>query len=116
MKVRVAIIQESPVWMDLGASLKKLARLIKAAAKKGARLVVVGETWLPGYPAWLDFCPGAALWDHAPTKAVFARLRQNSIAVPGPETRFFGLLAPELADVISQAGFDIARLMKAFLQ
>jgi predicted amidohydrolase len=34
MKVRVAIIQESPVWMDLGASLKKLARLMKAAAKK----------------------------------------------------------------------------------
>jgi len=96
MKVRVAIIQESPVWMDLGASLKKLARLIKAAAKKGARLVVVGETWLPGYPAWLDFCPGAALWDHAPTKTVFARLRQNSIAVPGAETRFLARLTAEL--------------------
>jgi len=44
MKVRVAIIQEAPIWMDLQASLKKLARLVKAAAKKGARLVVVGET------------------------------------------------------------------------
>ncbi|HVI82621.1 MAG TPA: carbon-nitrogen hydrolase family protein [Chthoniobacterales bacterium] len=96
MKVRVAIIQESPVWMDLGASLKKLARLMKAAAKKGARLVVVGETWLPGYPAWLDYCPGAALWDHAPTKTVFARLRQNSIAVPGAETRFLAKLTAEL--------------------
>ena len=94
MKVRVAIIQESPVWMDLGASLKKLARLIKAAAKKGVKLVVVGETWLPGYPAWLDYCPGAALWDHAPTKTVFARLRQNSIAVPGAETQFLANLRP----------------------
>ena len=39
MKVRVAIIQEGPVWIDLGASLKKLARLVKVAAKEGARLV-----------------------------------------------------------------------------
>ena len=96
MKVRVAIIQESPAWMDLEASLTKLARLVKQAAKKGARLVVVGETWLPGYPAWLDYCPGAALWDHAPTKTVFARLRQNSIAVPGAETRLLARLAAKL--------------------
>jgi hypothetical protein len=39
MKVRVAFIQEGPVWMDLGASLKKLAPLVRAAAKEGARLV-----------------------------------------------------------------------------
>ena len=43
MKVRVAIIQESPAWMDLEASLTKLTRLVKQAAKNGARLVVVGE-------------------------------------------------------------------------
>jgi len=96
MKVRVAIIQEAPIWMDLQASLKKLARLVKAAAKKGARLVVVGETWLPGYPAWLDYCRSAALWDHAPTKTVFARLRQNSVAVPGNETKFLARLAAAL--------------------
>jgi nitrilase len=69
---------------------------VKAAAKKGARLVVVGETWLPGYPAWLDYCPSAALWDHAPTKAVFARLRQNSVAVPGNQTKFLARLAAAL--------------------
>jgi Carbon-nitrogen hydrolase len=96
MKVRVAIIQEAPIWMHLQASLKKLARLVKAAAKKGARLVVVGETWLPGYPAWLDYYPSAALWDHAPTKAVFARLRQNSVAVPRNQTKFLARLAAAL--------------------
>ena len=58
MKVRVAIIQAAPVWMDLEASMRKLAKLIERAANKGARLVVVGETWLPGYPTWLDYCPG----------------------------------------------------------
>jgi predicted amidohydrolase len=96
MKVRIAIIQAAPVWMDLEASLRKLVRLVEAAAKEGAQLVVLGETWLPGYPAWLDYCPGAALWDHAPTKEVFARLRQNSVVVPGTETRLLGKLAADL--------------------
>ena len=96
MKIRVAIIQDGPVWMDLVASLKKLTSLVEAASKEGAHLVVLGETWLPGYPAWLDHCPGAALWDHAPTKTVFARLRQNSVVIPGPETRLLGGLAGDL--------------------
>ena len=44
-----------------------------------------GETWLPGYPAWLDVCPGAALWENAAAKDIFAKLRNNSITVPGEE-------------------------------
>ena len=54
------------------------------ASREGAELIVFPETWLPGYPAWLDSCRDAALWDHAPVKAVFARIAENSIAIPGP--------------------------------
>lgn len=50
------------------------------------RLSLRGQRGLPVYPAGLDYCPGAALWNHEPTKHVFARLRQNSVAVPGIET------------------------------
>ncbi|MDQ3197811.1 MAG: carbon-nitrogen hydrolase family protein [Verrucomicrobiota bacterium] len=92
-KFPVAIIQQSPVFMDLGASMTKACTLIDAAARNGAQLVTLGETWLPGYPAWLDYCPEAALWDHAPTKDVFARLRQNSVLVPSPETARLAQLA-----------------------
>jgi predicted amidohydrolase len=94
-KIKVAIIQASPVFMNLEASLAKAIGLIGQAARGGANLVALGETWLPGYPAWLDHCPGAALWNHEPTKRVFARLRQNSVVVPGKETVRLGQAARE---------------------
>ncbi len=91
--ISVAIIQHAPVFMDLAASVAKAVTLTEEAARNGARLVTFGETWLPGYPAWLDYCGDMGLWDHAPTKAVFARLRQNSILVPGKETKLLAQLA-----------------------
>jgi predicted amidohydrolase len=51
---------------------------IKKAADEGVKVLVFPETWLPGYPIWLDIVPGAALWDYRPAKEVFARLVENS--------------------------------------
>jgi nitrilase len=83
--VRVAIAQSAPVFMDKRASLAKALQLIQEAARREAQLVVFGETWLAGYPAWLDVCASAALWENPAAKTVFARLRSNSITVPGEE-------------------------------
>ena len=93
--IAVAIIQHSPVFLDLEASVAKAIALTEEAARHGAQVVTFGETWLPGYPAWLDHCSDVALWDHAPAKKVFARLRQNSIAVPGKETKLLAELAAD---------------------
>jgi nitrilase len=93
---RVAIVQNSPVFLDLDASLAKAIRLVEEAAKRQARLIVFGETWLPGYPAWLDYCRDVALWDHRPSKNVFAKLRRNSLTVPGKETEALAQVAAEL--------------------
>jgi len=91
--VKVAIVQAAPVFMNLEASLARAIEYIGEAAKKGAHLVVFGETWLPGYPAWLDYCPGAALWDHEPTKEVFAELRRNSLSIPSREAQMLSKAA-----------------------
>jgi len=91
--VRVAAVQAAPVLLDLERSVAKAERLIARAAARGATLVALGETWLPGYPAWLDLVPGAAFWDHPPMKAVHARLRANSVVIPGPVTRRLGRAA-----------------------
>jgi nitrilase len=93
---RVAIVQNSPIFLDLDASLAKAVRLAEEAAKRQARLIAFGETWLPGYPAWLDHCSDVALWDHRPSKDVFAKLRQNSLTVPGKETETLAQIAGDL--------------------
>jgi len=82
---RVAIAQFAPVYLDKAASLVLALQIVQEAKKRGAELVAFGETWLPGYPACLDVCPNVGLWEHLPTKKVFARLRQNSVTIPGPE-------------------------------
>src|SRR5713226_3330850 len=91
--MKVAIVQAAPVFMNLEASLARAIEYIGEAAKEGAHLVVFGETWLPGYPAWLDYCPGAALWDHEPTKEVFGELRRNSLSIPSREAQMLAKAA-----------------------
>jgi nitrilase len=83
--IRVAIAQAAPVYYNKAATLAKALELMRDAASQGAALVAFGETWFSGYPAWLDVCQGAALWNHGPTKEVFAQLRENSVSVDGPE-------------------------------
>ena len=94
--MRVAIAQSAPVYLDKRASLEKAFALIRQAAKRGAQLVAFGETWIPGYPAWLDVCPGAALWENASAKEVFAKLRSNSVTVPGEEVHALSEAARDL--------------------
>ncbi len=80
-KIQVAIVQaEVATSLRDGLELTRSKALEAAAA--GAQLIVFPETWIPGYPAWLDNCRDAGLWDHAPVKAVYARIAENSIAIP----------------------------------
>src|ERR1700747_2910174 len=94
--IRVAIAQLAPVYHNNAASLPKALGGVRGADGQGAALIAYGETWFPGYPVWLDVCPNAALWNHEPTKEVFAELRENSISVKGPEVAQLAAAAREL--------------------
>lgn len=98
--IRVAIVQARPAYYDLAASMERAQEWLQRAARAGAQLIVFGETWLPGYPAWLDYCERAALWDYPPTREVYARLAENSPAIPGPETERLGEWARALGVVL----------------
>ena len=101
MTVKVAAIQAAPVYLDLERSVEKALALISDAATQGAQVIVFPETWLPGYPAWLDSCRDMALWDYEPTKKVFARLMNNSVVVPGPVTEKLRQAAREKGIVLN---------------
>jgi len=94
--VKIGIIQHAPVLLDLEKSLDKALSLIQEASKMGAEIILFGESWLTGYPAWLDHSPEVALWDNDPMKKVFTRMVQNSIYVPGEETKRIGQTARNL--------------------
>ena len=85
--VKVALVQAQPVYYDLSATIAKAETLIAEAAATGAQLAVFGETFFCGYPAWLDVAIDYARWDHAPTKRLYARLVDNSLAVDSAEMR-----------------------------
>ncbi len=91
----VALVQIAPVYFDLVATLDVLEARTAEAAAHGAKLVVFGESWLGGYPAWLDLCPEAALWDHPATKQTYARHVESAITVPGPETERIAAVAAQ---------------------
>ena len=77
-------VQHPPVFLDLDKSIQKACDLITDAAREGARLIVFPETWLTGYPLWLDLAPSAALWDSMAAKQVFERLYTNSLCLDDP--------------------------------
>lgn len=92
LTVRAAVVQAEPA-PTLAEGVARLDALTGAAARRGAGLVVFPETWLPGYPAWLDVCRDAALWDHAPVKAAYAAYAAESVDVTGADGAALGAVA-----------------------
>lgn len=94
-QVKVAVIQKPSAYLNLEKSLQLAKTYVEEAAKEGAQLIVFGETWLSGYPSWLDHYPEIGIWDHQPTKAMFREMYQSAVEVPGKASQFIGQLAKE---------------------
>ena len=80
-KKSVAIVQYPPIFMNLAQSLDLALTYIDECVATGAEIIVFPETWLPGYPVWLDYSPMAGVWDHPPAKTLFRLLFENSIVI-----------------------------------
>ena len=75
--MKVAIIQQSPILLDLRRTIEKAVSLIGNAADNGADLVVFPEAFFPGYPAWLwRLHPGG---DWGLTDQLHKRLLENAV-------------------------------------
>ena len=94
--MKVAIVQWEPVHLDLPASVDKALEGISVAAGEGAELIVFGESWFSGYPAWLDHCPEIGFWNHPPMKKIFGRMIAHSLQREGEEMKRLCQQAKEL--------------------
>ncbi len=74
---KVAVIQESPVFLDKKKTIQKSVSLIEKAVKSDAKLIVFPETFIPGYPDWMWRLRPAN--DQDLTDEIHAKLLSNSI-------------------------------------
>ncbi len=88
--IRAAVVQARPDPAGLDACITQLCDNIANAASQGARVIACAETSIPGYPAWIDACVEAGLWNHPPTLAAFEKYRRNSLVVPSDYTARIG--------------------------
>jgi len=84
---KIALVQEQPIHLDLTGSLNKALKLLDEAAAEGATVIAFAELWLPGYPAWIDYCPNIGTWDDEGVKTAWANLYENSLEIEGPEMK-----------------------------
>ena len=91
-KVKVAVAQIAPVFMDKERTIEKACRYIKEAGDNGAELIVFPEAFIPGYPAFYTL--GYESNPHDWTDYMIA-LQDNSILIPGDDTRIIGEAARE---------------------
>lgn len=82
--MRVACVQDAPVFLDREATTARIVEWIGRAAAAGARLVAFGEALLPGYPFWLSLTDGAR-FDDAGQKDAYRAYLDAAVRLDGPE-------------------------------
>ena len=91
-KVKVAVVQAAPVFMDKQKTIEKACKLIKEAGRNGAELIAFSEAFIPTYPAY--YTVGYETNPHEWTDYMIA-LQDNSIVIPSEDTEILGHAAKE---------------------
>ena len=80
MKVKVCLIQESPVFFDKGKTLEKVKELVIKYAAEGCQLIIFPESFIPGYPRGLTF--GATVGNRTDEgRKMYAEYHKNSFDI-----------------------------------
>lgn len=93
--VPVAVIQASPVFFDREATTAKAVELIRGAAGRGAKLVLLPEAYIPAYPRGFSF--GMVIGSRsAAGRELWRRYWDAAVDIPGPTTQAIGEVCREL--------------------
>jgi amidase/nitrilase len=97
-KVKVAVVQASPVFMDKEKTIEKACRLIKEAGRNGAQLIAFSEAFIPAYPAY--YTVGYETNPHEWSDYMIA-LQDNSVVIPSEDTETLGQAAKEAESYVA---------------
>ncbi len=79
-KFKAAAVQASPVYLNRKGTIEKACQLMMAASKNGAKLVAFPETYVPGYPHWIQLDVPSANYPF------FKRLFEQAVVIPSAAT------------------------------
>ncbi len=78
MKVKVGVVQDSPVFFNKDKTIEKIVNITKKHAKLGCELLVFPESFIPGYPRGFSF--GAKVGSRTDEgRKLYAEYYKNSI-------------------------------------
>ncbi len=75
----LAIVQTAPVFLQKDDTIKLAVSKIEEAAKKGAKLIIFTEAFIPGYPTWIWRLRPGGDWNLS--EELHARLLDNAVNV-----------------------------------
>ena len=85
--MKVAVVQESPVFFNKLKTLQKVKEITITYAKQNCKLIVFPESFIPGYPRGFDF--GAKVGSRTlEGKKLFAQYRNESVDVNSDDISF----------------------------
>lgn len=86
MKLKVCLIQDSPVFFDKEKTIEKVEHLTKKHAKEGCELVVFPESFIPGYPRGFSF--GATVGSRTDEgRKLYSEYYKNSIDLESSDVK-----------------------------
>jgi len=99
-RLKVSVVQESPVLFDRGKTMEKVISITEEVAAEGSKLIVFPESFIPCYPRGLSF--GTVVGSRTVEgREDFQRYFDNSVAVPGPEVDRLAEISIELGIYLS---------------
>lgn len=84
--MRIAAAQAHPCWLDPDGTTKKVLSFLEDAAAQDVQLVAFPETFLSGYPFWVELTNGAR-FDSPPQKRAYASYLEAAVEMDGPQIR-----------------------------
>lgn len=94
MSLRVAVVQDHPVFFNKQETLAKIEKLVTSCAKQGCKLVLFPESFIPGYPRGFDF--GTQVGDRSEAgRDLYLEYYRESIDPEGSEIAFLETVAAQ---------------------